>query len=152
MSRKPTSITGRDGYIVNQALLYAIAHIQSLPPEKQEWSNMRDMCAIVRAHGSFFTLNQSWSVEHHTGIIPNLWPEPEEELTNEDRAAREEFETNRRNLVEMMQRVARSWEEAVSATEEAEADFIEGGPFPNAEPEFVEMTPEDEASIQGKAA
>lgn len=85
------SITGRDGYIVNQALLYAIAHIQSLPEEKQEWSNMRDMCAIVRADMAFFTIQLVCGVEHHTGIVPNLWPEPDEYLTEQERYERDSF-------------------------------------------------------------
>lgn len=29
-----------------------------------------------------------------------------------------------------------------------DAHFIEGGPFPNVEPDFVEMTPEDVANIR----
>lgn len=37
------NITGRDGLITLQALAYAIAAIQSLPREKQSWSNCQDM-------------------------------------------------------------------------------------------------------------
>ncbi|MHB0953854.1 MAG: hypothetical protein ACYC10_18285 [Allorhizobium sp.] len=31
------------------------------------------------------------------------------------------------------------------------ADFIEGGPFPNVDPHFADMTPEDEVSIKSAA-
>ena len=52
MARKNTSITGRDGFIVPQAMLYAIGYIQSLPEERQEWSNMLDMCMICLLYTS----------------------------------------------------------------------------------------------------
>ncbi len=32
------SITGRDGYIQKKAWMYAIAHIQSMTEDEQEWS------------------------------------------------------------------------------------------------------------------
>lgn len=41
-------ITGRDGAVSAKALVYAISTIQSLPVERQEWSDMCDMCAIAR--------------------------------------------------------------------------------------------------------
>ncbi|GHA35037.1 hypothetical protein GCM10007989_33700 [Devosia pacifica] len=78
---RSTSVTGRDGYIVNQALLYAIAHIQSLPEEKQEFSNMCDMCAIVLSDLSAFTANQIRDVALHTGHTVNLWPLEDEFYT-----------------------------------------------------------------------
>lgn len=89
-----TSITGRDGYIVNQALLYGIAHIQSLPDHMQEWSNMRDMCLIVRTRASVFTIPQIIAVEQHTGKSLTLWPEPDEYLTDQDKAQRDDFTAN----------------------------------------------------------
>ncbi|HZZ63764.1 MAG TPA: hypothetical protein VFE63_21810 [Roseiarcus sp.] len=64
---KATSITGRDGYIVPQALIYAIAHIQSLPSKEQEWSNMADMCAIARAHDASTMGAHAADVYAHTG-------------------------------------------------------------------------------------
>ena len=42
-------ITGRDGYIVAQALAYAIEVIGSLPEDRQEWSNCEDMKRIFEA-------------------------------------------------------------------------------------------------------
>lgn len=86
-----TSITGRDGYIINKALPYAIAHIQSLPEEMQECSDMRDMCAIVKSQHSILSLMALVGVEHHAGIHPNLWPEPDDELSHEELTARDEF-------------------------------------------------------------
>jgi hypothetical protein len=41
-SRSTQSITGRDDYIMSQALVIAIGHIQRLPQEQQAWSNMVD--------------------------------------------------------------------------------------------------------------
>lgn len=49
--KAPASVTGRDGYIIGKALVYAIAQIQSLPARRQEFSDMCDMCALVRAIG-----------------------------------------------------------------------------------------------------
>jgi hypothetical protein len=75
---KATSHTGRDGYIMGQALVYAIAHIQGLPEEKQEFSNMCDMCTIAREAGfSVFLSSHVTSVFAHTGVKVNLWPERE---------------------------------------------------------------------------
>jgi len=48
----PDSITGRDGYIVCQALVYAIEVIAALPIEYQEWSNREDMKALLAAYTS----------------------------------------------------------------------------------------------------
>jgi hypothetical protein len=42
-------LTGRDGYIIRQALAYAIETIAALPPEYQEYSNRCDMLAILYA-------------------------------------------------------------------------------------------------------
>lgn len=42
-TRQAESITGRDGYIVCQALGYAITCIERLPEDQQEWSNCEDM-------------------------------------------------------------------------------------------------------------
>lgn len=72
---KATSLTGRDGYIMGQALVYAIAHIQSLPEEKQEFSNMCDMCTIaLKSNFSAFLPAHIQSVYAHTGVKVDLWP------------------------------------------------------------------------------
>jgi hypothetical protein len=49
---EPKSITGRDGYIVAQALAYAILVIEALPNHSQEYSNCQDMKAIFEARVS----------------------------------------------------------------------------------------------------
>ena len=73
-----TSITGRDDYIISQALIYAIARIQSLPDKKQEWSNMCDMCAIARAGDARGMGLLAAGVYAHTGVLVDLWPDPDE--------------------------------------------------------------------------
>jgi hypothetical protein len=45
---KSQSITGRDGYIMAQALAYAIEAIEHLPHEWQEWSNKEDMRLLLK--------------------------------------------------------------------------------------------------------
>jgi hypothetical protein len=47
-SAGPDGITGRDGYIIAQALTYAIATINALPEWRRENSNWRDMEKILR--------------------------------------------------------------------------------------------------------
>lgn len=47
-SYRSVSVTGRDGYILGAALVYAIAQIQRLPPEQQAWSDVCDMCRLLR--------------------------------------------------------------------------------------------------------
>lgn len=93
MARKTasTSITGRDGYIVPQAMLYAIGYIQSLPDERQEWSNMQNMCMIVRAQQSAFTISHILNLERFHGFKIDLWPEGDEALSKADKERRDEF-------------------------------------------------------------
>jgi hypothetical protein len=55
---KPQSITGRDGYVMAQALAYAIEAIEHLPDEWQEWSNKEDMKLLLHTF--------------HPGMIENL--------------------------------------------------------------------------------
>jgi hypothetical protein len=43
------SITGRDRLILLKSLAYAVATIQALDEDRQEWSDRRDMKALVRA-------------------------------------------------------------------------------------------------------
>jgi hypothetical protein len=63
--RKPTKqsqpITGRDAYIMSQALVFAIGHIQRFPPKQQQWSNMVDMCRLARTY-SQTSCRYMWSV------------------------------------------------------------------------------------------
>lgn len=78
-------ITGRDGYITGQALVYAIAAIQSLPEERQEHSNMLDMCDLARATFEAATLAHVVAgVEHHTQESVDMnFPEGEEQTADD---------------------------------------------------------------------
>jgi hypothetical protein len=44
---KSQSIAGRDGYVMAQALAYAIEAIEHLPDKWQEWSNKEDMKLLL---------------------------------------------------------------------------------------------------------
>ena len=107
MSRRQTatSITRRDGFIVPQAMLYAIGYIQSLPAERQEWSNMLDMCMIVRAQQSPFTITHIINLEVFHGFKIELWPEGDEDLSAIEKQARDEFrkayEEQRKQRIEL---------------------------------------------------
>lgn len=63
--------------VIVQGLLYGIAEIMTLPPEREERSSMLAMCALVRRimkgddQGLAYTL---WGVEHHVGHGITLWP------------------------------------------------------------------------------
>jgi hypothetical protein len=70
-----TNITGRDNYIIAKALIYAIAEIQSLPSEKQEYSDMMDMCDIANKFWPDFLAILEREVLIHTGKPVNLNPE-----------------------------------------------------------------------------
>jgi len=43
------SVTGRDNYIIMSALAYAIEAIDRLPQRWQEWSDQKDMIALLDA-------------------------------------------------------------------------------------------------------
>jgi len=73
-------VTGRDGFIIGKALVYAVARIQSLPDEKQEWSDMSDMCAIARAGDARGVGLLAAGVYEHTGALVDLWPNPDEAI------------------------------------------------------------------------
>jgi hypothetical protein len=67
-TRRRPSITGRDGYIIAQALAYAIEAIAMLPEERQEASNREDMLAILTrgcGHADHFRSN---AYAHLTGV------------------------------------------------------------------------------------
>jgi hypothetical protein len=57
----PQSITGRDGYLVLQALAYTILTIEALPEKQQEWSNKEQMK----------TLLEVWSRGHSEDFLDN---------------------------------------------------------------------------------
>lgn len=193
-----TSYTGRDGYIMGQALVYAIAHIQSLPREKQEYSNMCDMCIIAReSDSSFFLPSYVISVFGHTGIKVDLWPEGEpvdergiaqreaietclatwqefiakrEAVKRNDGLVPADIPTFIRSFIDGQMSVTeldtfekasmalQSWSNYFAVMDEMVKEndgieFLEGGsnPAPLSEPEFIDLTEEDEASIKGAA-
>jgi len=78
MTNPETDVTGRDSYIVHKALAYAIATIQNLPKQRQEYSDMLDMCALLKANPAacIFILE----AQNHMGVPINL--DPEQELEN----------------------------------------------------------------------
>lgn len=49
--RVPASLTGRDGYLVLQALAYAITTIEALPEDWQERSNAEQMKQLLDSWG-----------------------------------------------------------------------------------------------------
>ncbi|MBS7737916.1 MULTISPECIES: hypothetical protein [unclassified Chelatococcus] len=86
MTKVAKDVTGRDGYIQAQALLYGITQIQSLPRQRQEYSDMVDMCRILRALVPPETLpSYAYSVEMHTGKQIDLhFPEGEEATASDE--------------------------------------------------------------------
>lgn len=85
----PEAATNRESYITLQALLYAVARIQTLPEDQQEYSNMANMCALARRVGGQELAFILWGVEHHVGHEINLWPadhgdEPDNHYTDEE--------------------------------------------------------------------
>lgn len=146
MARKNTSITGRDGFIVPQAVLYGIGYIQSLPRTRQEWSNMLDMCKIVRSWDTPFTIPHMLNLEQFHGFKIDLWPEDDADLSESEKAKRDEFRQAHKRLRD--QHVALSIEHAqpfclmptpsfagydekyLTGTEENDPVFIEDGNVP----------------------
>ncbi|KRW96245.1 hypothetical protein [Paracoccus sp. MKU1] len=106
------SVTGRDGYIVAKALVYAIAHIQSLPEERQEYGDMLDMCDLVYKSG----LPQSLidmivhDVERHVRQEVNLYPL--EGMDKERSAMRARIDAMKAALAEAIRRFNEGEEEA----------------------------------------
>jgi hypothetical protein len=45
--QKNATVTGRDGYLMRQALAYSIVAIEALPEMWQEWSNKEDMKLLL---------------------------------------------------------------------------------------------------------
>ena len=71
------NVTGRDGYIVAKALAYAILTIESLPEERQEYSDCLDMRALLEAGlaGNNAALDHVLS-SARGHIDPVLWAAP----------------------------------------------------------------------------
>lgn len=84
----PDATTGRDDYIMSQALIYAIAQIQSLPRDRQEFSNMCDMCAIARTINPGTLALIIYETQRRTNTVIDLWPD------NDDHNLRMQNERN----------------------------------------------------------
>lgn len=57
-----------------KGLLYGIAHIQALPEDMQEETDMAEMCAYVRGYDHSQLWKLVWEVEAHIGKQIELWP------------------------------------------------------------------------------
>lgn len=87
----PANITGRDDDVMRKGLIYAIANIQQLPSERQEWSDMSDMCAIartIRPDELGFLIS---SVQAHTGLSIDIWPDHDDDLNENQRREKQAF-------------------------------------------------------------
>jgi hypothetical protein len=79
--QKPASITGRDSYIVAQALFRYIVTEQQKPDDECAWSDLQDTIAVFNAavgveNAGFFAHRYPdgrsvWSTKRHRGITPN---------------------------------------------------------------------------------
>lgn len=90
MSRadRSISVTGREELITKQALVYAIALIQSLPEDAQDYSNMCDMCAIARTIAPIELGQFILQVQRKAGLMIDIWPdEPNAEQERRERYA-----------------------------------------------------------------
>jgi hypothetical protein len=89
---KPSmSVSGRDDLVLSQALIYAIALIQSLPARDQSYSNMCDMCAIARTFEPTALGLHIFEVQQKTGLAVDIWPEDDADLSVTDRHSRKAF-------------------------------------------------------------
>lgn len=67
----PRNVTGRDRYLVGQALAAAIALEDSLPEERRETSNRNDMLSILRSLGTDEMVELRFAEVHlRTGLLP----------------------------------------------------------------------------------
>ena len=96
--KKPQSITGRDAYIMSQALVIAIGHIQRLPQKQQEWSNMVDMCQIARTLFPGFLEIHAVSFFRSMDFLINMFPEK-----NADQKQKEKFDKTTRDLIKQFE-------------------------------------------------
>jgi hypothetical protein len=68
------AVTGRDAYILGEALAHAIAAIDSLPPDRRPESNRDDMVALFHAIAPDERTRElhAETVERRTGHAPDL--------------------------------------------------------------------------------
>lgn len=88
-----TNVTGRDDYLANQAIIYAIAYIQNLPKDQQERSNMMDMCAIARTLPPTALALLVAQTQLHTGTIIDIWPGEDADFDVATRRERKAFKS-----------------------------------------------------------
>jgi hypothetical protein len=74
IATSPYRAENYEGNITLKASLYAIACIQSLPEDRQERSDMIEMCALARRTPHRHLANMLRSVEHHVGGVIDLLP------------------------------------------------------------------------------
>lgn len=61
--------------VQTKALLYAVGCIQALPEAKQEYSDVLDMCEMVRELDDYHIAHLLFPVEAHLGHKIDLWPD-----------------------------------------------------------------------------
>ena len=68
------NITGRDDYIIAQAMAYAIAMIDSLPPDKRELGNRMAMVMLLHHYAPDAEFREMIldGIEGHTGRRPSV--------------------------------------------------------------------------------
>lgn len=110
------NITGRDSDILIKGLLYAIATIQNLPEHRQERSDMRDMCAIIRAHNPRTLMHVVYEVQAHTGADIDLWPTDDESLTEAERRDGEAFKADVSSYSENLKRQLEEFNISINGT------------------------------------
>jgi hypothetical protein len=74
-----------------KALIYAIASIQGLRDEAQEWSDMRDMCAIARTIEPATLAKLVADVRAFTGTTVDIWPDHDDDLNEMERREKKVF-------------------------------------------------------------
>jgi hypothetical protein len=62
---KRVSVTGRDGYLVLQALAYTILTIEALPDRWQEWSNKEQMKKLLHVWSRGYADHFLENARHH---------------------------------------------------------------------------------------
>lgn len=108
---KAASVTGRDGYIIAKALAYAIARIQSLPDDRQEYGDMLDMCALLHERDlpqstlDMILLDVERHVQHEVDAYPG------EDLDDERQAMRARLNTMKAGQDEAVRRFNESQKE-----------------------------------------
>jgi hypothetical protein len=68
-------ITGRDGYIIKQALYYAVKYIDGLPGNLREYSNRRDMVRILLAMDPDYFADMQQLQSFQPRLPPGVSPE-----------------------------------------------------------------------------